>query len=516
MQRNTYCFFMALALVGGIVLSACAPQPEVGTRPPQETSRSRVSDGSLLPSTPAPKKRETAPSQTDTPLPTQPSTPTPALVPMHPSPTPTPLPEQPKEKPWTLPPPSCTKQDLGKGFQIGAVETEGAEEKAIRVTRYVLNWSDAEPQEGVWNRAYIEEIARLADSESCRGRTVMMVVISTPAWAVRKGTVGSGVPQNLDLPPDHPKNYWGRFGKEVSRLFKSRVDHWIVWNEPDVKVTDGGHFWDGTAEEYVILHRTAYFAIREGNPNAKIHLASISQWYTEKYFEDILRALTADPEAPAHGYYFDYVSLNNFNAVNHYIWIVHRIKQIMHARDIDKPIWIMEANFVDPPFSEDIQAAWLVETAALVLAAGGDGFMIYRWKKEETSPYSIVFGIEHKLAAHALRTAAKYLTGEYASAELTITAVWEVTINRPNERVRIIWNFTDTPIAHTLSLMPSGSVRVINKYDEEIPVSRIGDTLQILLAPARAFVRGSGYWVGGDPVIIVETYGEENVAPLAE
>ena len=67
------------------------------------------------------------------------------------------------------------------------------------------------------------------------------MLIYTPHWAAPNPVVGKPVdiPRNLNLPYDHPDNYWGQFVREIVARHQGVVDHWIIWNEPDLY--DPGH-----------------------------------------------------------------------------------------------------------------------------------------------------------------------------------------------------------------------------------------------------------------------------------
>lgn len=391
---------------------------------------------------------------------------------------------------------------------VGAVETAGAAETPpVFVTREVMNWNQMEPQPGVWNEGLLNYFHFMVDRELCAGRTVIMVVVGTPAWAASSGQGGAGVPENLYLPFDDPQNHWGRFIGEITRRFKHKIDRWVIWNEPDLRVTDEGNRWTGTVEEFARLHTVAWHAIKKQNPGSRVHLASISQWYSQIFFRKLLEAFAKDPEAAQHGFYFDCASINLYGSVAEYSWLVGRWREIMWTHGLDKPVMVMEANFLDPPFSEDVQASWLVEAAASTLGAGADGFFIYRWANGMTWPYRVVFGTEHKpLMSRALATAVKYFNGPYASANISWQGtVWRLVIERENERITVLWNLGSTPAIPRVVVYPDVDVRVVNKYDEEIGAARNGNVLSLSLPPASAWVQGAA-WVGGGPVIVAEKW----------
>ena len=394
---------------------------------------------------------------------------------------------------------------------VGAVDVSGTSTPPpILITREVMNWDQMEPQPGVWNVGLLNYYHYMIDRELCAGRAVIMVIVGTPSWASANGRGGAEVPRNLYLPLDDPQNYWGHFMSEISRKLKHKVDRWIIWNEPDIRVTDEGNRWTGSVEEFAQLHKIAYHAIKKQNPGARVHLASISQWYSRFYFAQLLDAFTRDPQAEQYGFYFDCASINLYGGVAEYHWLVSRWREIMWEHGLDKCVMVMEANFLDPPFSEDVQASWLVEAFAGTLGAGADGFFIYRWANGVAWPYRVSFGIEHKpLMRQAFATVTKYFSGPYVKAHASWQgALWRLVLEREDERITVLWNLGDTWATARVVVYPDVDVRIVDKYDEEIGSSRNGNVLSPSLPPAPAWVNG-GAWVGGGPVIVVETWPPE-------
>src|SRR5262249_40612869 len=58
----------------------------------------------------------------------------------------------------------------------------------------------------------------LLDRELRQGFALEGLLLNTPDWAAANPQDGPrSVPKNLDLPWDHPQNYWGRFVEQVAR-----------------------------------------------------------------------------------------------------------------------------------------------------------------------------------------------------------------------------------------------------------------------------------------------------------
>ena len=107
------------------------------------------------------------------------------------------------------------------------------------------------------------------DGERAQGRDVVGLLVNTPDWAAADpGRGGASVPRNLNLPHDHPENYWGRFVRQVVELYRGKIDKWVIWNEPDITpdAPNAAYFiWAGSPADYYQLLKVAYLNT-EGQP----------------------------------------------------------------------------------------------------------------------------------------------------------------------------------------------------------------------------------------------------------
>ncbi len=101
------------------------------------------------------------------------------------------------------------------------------------------------------------------DGEISSGREVVGLLIGVPDWARDEAQL----PMGLWLPPDDPGNSWANFVREAVARYNGRINHWIIWNEPDIAdPTALGHTWDGSIADFVQLQRVAYLVAKEANP----------------------------------------------------------------------------------------------------------------------------------------------------------------------------------------------------------------------------------------------------------
>ncbi len=262
--------------------------------------------------------------------------------------------------------------------------------------RLIFDWSAHQPESADDFFPFFNIPDDWLRNASACGREVVAVVKNTPQWAT-DGPPGAGLPRGIDLPVDDPDNVWASFMRRVAGYYASRgVHRFIIWNEPDIAPGTYGFEFDGTLEDYVRLVKVAYLAAKQGNPQAEIHLAGTTYWHDvnsgERLYTDrLLEAIAADPDAPEHGYYFDALSLHIYFRTDTVYDIVRVYADLLEKHGLgEKSVWITETNAspnLDPDWpvtrpqfqiSLDQQAAFVVQSAALGLAAGAERIAVYK------------------------------------------------------------------------------------------------------------------------------------------
>ncbi|QQS16008.1 MAG: glycoside hydrolase family 1 protein [Candidatus Moraniibacteriota bacterium] len=152
-----------------------------------------------------------------------------------------------------------------------------AKELGHTASRFSIEWSRVEPQEGVWNEEEIVHYQTVV--RALRARNIEPFVTlwhwTLPLWLREQGGM---------LAPKFPE-YFARYAKKVAIALGNDVTFWITLNEPDV-VT--GHAYikaQWPPQERGLLkyiranfalikaHRSTYSAIKQHNPNAHIGIA---------------------------------------------------------------------------------------------------------------------------------------------------------------------------------------------------------------------------------------------------
>jgi hypothetical protein len=248
----------------------------------------------------------------------------------------------------------------------------------------------------------------------------------------------------------------------------------------------------------------------------------------------LLERITQDPDAAASGYYFDVFSLHIYFRTDTVYDIVRQARALLDRYGlVDKRIWINETNAAPtddpqwpverPVYQLDLeqQAAFLVQAAALGLAAGAERIAVYKLYDQALPPGGESFGIlspadqQPRPAYTAWQTAARYF-GDAISAERAQSAHADVVrLAHPNGRQTLVaWARTEAdagieisatgdraqlldPYGTTALLLPENGV-----YRLTLPGARCNDV--------------DGCAVGGPPLIFIQTAGVAAVRDVTE
>ena len=103
-----------------------------------------------------------------------------------------------------------------------------------------------------------EGVTKLAERARANGMRVLGILGFPPAWA---STAPAGAERPWVYKPDLPA--WARFVEATTRQFAGLVDHWEIWNEPNISV-----FWEPqpNATDFLDVVRAGYAAAKRGNP----------------------------------------------------------------------------------------------------------------------------------------------------------------------------------------------------------------------------------------------------------
>ncbi len=363
-------------------------------------------------------------------------------------------------------------------YRFGVVEAYAAPAAASALgagwERVTFRWNEIQPNgPDEWNVVPISD-GQLA-AELSAGRQVVGLLVTTPGWATDLG-IGPGVPQGLYLPADDSNNLWANFVRTIVARYAGRIDHWIVWNEPDI--SDTQHMsWGGSVADFVQLLRVAYSVAKETNPNAVIHMAAVTHWWNEHWFGQFLDALVADPNAAANDYYFDAATLHIYFQPETVYDLTAHYYRLMHNRGIHKPIWIAETNAApsnDPAWpvpnaqfnvSLEEQSIFLIQAFSLGLAAGAERIAVYKMADTETDraanpePFGLVrLDGSRRPAFTAYQVATVYFSGFRGGSWDRRDEISVVTIDRGPRTTTVVW--ARTPELQT-AMIPARTTRAL-------------------------------------------------------
>lgn len=161
------------------------------------------------------------------------------------------------------------------GIVEGFVNAAAATEAGAGYTRIILRWDVIQPAgRDDWKPANVPD--PLIEAELAAGRQVVAVLIGTPAWAATNPADGARSVPDMDA--------WAAFARRMAQHYRGRIDHWIIWNEPDVwDVTHPGSTWAGSVEDYGRLLKTAYLAIKDADPALGVSMAGQTYFHADSH-----------------------------------------------------------------------------------------------------------------------------------------------------------------------------------------------------------------------------------------
>ncbi len=403
--------------------------------------------------------------------------------------------------------------------------------------RLIFDWAQHQPTGPEdWHTLNVDD-RWLKAANQCN-REVVALLKNTPAWAT-DGLAGPGVPRGLYLPVDDPDNVWANFVRRSAQYYAGRgVRHFIIWNEPDISPETYGFEFEGTVEDYARLVKVAYLAAKEGNPAAVIHLAGTTYWHDVNtgqrlYMDRLLELLTADPEAAANDYFFDVFSLHIYFRTDTVYDITMEARHLLDSYGLaDKRIWINETNAAptdDPQWPVqrpvyqldlDQQASFLVQSAALGVAAGAERIAVYKLYDQQLPAGGESFGIlspfdqAPRPAFHAWNVVSRYFNGA-VGAQRARTGLSDVVRLEMGAGyvVWVLWARTEE--SSTVQISASAEkAQWIDQYGN-ITLLRPVDNVYTLVLPAARCNPTDGCAVGGPVSILVQPAGNVQITEVS-
>lgn len=290
-------------------------------------------------------------------------------------------------------------------------------EAGIGMARTDFTWSRIEPEDDQWRPEGYDLLVDLARDS---GIEVLAIIDFGVDWAMPGGS-------HNEIDPAA----FGDYAGYIARHFGDRIDHYEVWNEPDIV-----RFWKPwpNPEHYGRLLEAASKAVRENDPGAIVLFGGMSNaeehiigprglWRFFRQVRDHHPEVCEWFDAMAiHTYTWLQQSSPELGSDDDALLWYDLTGAINHARDVldragcrDKEIWVTETGWPHTLIGEDRQAAYLVRNLVLSMAAAVDRWMVYTfWDGPNSATFTEhAFGLyarhgdnpRPKPAYHAVRTA---------------------------------------------------------------------------------------------------------------
>jgi hypothetical protein len=456
----------------------------------------------------------------------------------------------------TVAPLPAIETDDGRfGFVQGIVQPDLAWQAGARWDRIIFPWSLIQKDgPNSWTQLYFADEAIRAQAR--RGVTVAGVLIYTPQWASPTPEKGRPVdpPRGLDLKYNDPNNAWGQFVRKIVDRHRGVVDHWIVWNEPDMYTPGLRYTFDGSFEQYAQLLKVAYLNAKEVNPNSKVILGGFAYWWDKEhgrppFLGPLLEVIARDPDRQKNNHYFDIVSVHTYTAPLNSFAEPLVMRDILDQRGMKKPIWIGESNVIPHDdvkntlgagqfrASLDQQASYIIEAMAMAVAANVERYAVYKATDEKAENQVELWGLirndgSAKPAYVAYQVGARYFANvrsavfawpgsdkptadQYRrvmrSNENRTQFIWpsqvaQVTMERGDYRTTVVWNTSPEAVTHKVQATARQATLVYKDGRTETIQAKNG-VYSVDLDPSEhnADPRDpSIYMIGGDPLILDE------------
>jgi hypothetical protein len=332
--------------------------------------------------------------------------------------------------------------------RFGVVEAHEAPAAATALgagwTRIRFEWNSIQRNDASqWTMPVSDQTL---NRELASGRQVVGLLVTTPGWATDV-SAGAGVPRGLYLPVDDPNNLWAGFVRRIVGQYAGRIDHWTIWNEPEIPAGSPDMSWGGSVEDYVRLLQVAHTVAKRTNPNAVIHLAAVSHYHDPHWFGRFIEAVVTLPGAAENGYYFDVATLHLYHEPEKIHDITAHYAGMMHGHGLRKPLWIAETNAYLSRATEEQQAFFMFQALSLEIAAGAQRIAVYKMADAagdaaaDPEPFGLVrMDGSRRPAFTAYRIATTYLAGFRGGSWDRRDEIAMVTIDRQASTTTVLWS----------------------------------------------------------------------------
>jgi len=237
---------------------------------------------------------------------------------------------------------------------------DAARAVGARWIRVGFIWELANPEKDTYDFAEFDWIIGQAVARDLR---VLPVVMFTPSWASSR----PNAQEYYLFPPTDARigslasplgtsgtgyDYLYGFARTVASRYGDCIDHWELWNEPDMNESLKDADGDGSsAGEYARMLAYFYRGIKDGNPGARVLSGGLADDPREPGCDaDFLHEILTDEKYPALGN-FDILNIHtNFRGPEEILAQIERNRDALdNAGGGDKRIWITESSYTPIP-----------------------------------------------------------------------------------------------------------------------------------------------------------------------
>jgi hypothetical protein len=410
------------------------------------------------------------------------------------------------------------------GIVDSFVNTTEASAAGAGWTRVFFRWDVVQPGgPSDWKPTNVPDT--FLDAEIGAGREIAAVLIGTPGWATESG-LSTAVP---------PQEYWGDFVYKIASQYKGRINHWIIWNQPDTNdPTSPSYTWDGTEEDYYRLLKEAYLKIKSVDPAMQVHLAGLTYTWdqergTPQYLARLLDIITADPQAEAENQFFDVVSYHLYYDPIRMAQSLADIRSILDRYGLGhKPIWINETNapptedYLEPPtgaagpkITLEEQSAFVIQAFALALAGGAERIAFNKLRNEQAiAPLGLLrTDNSRRPAFDAFQTVTTYFAGTQQADWTQLGSIYVVTLDRGGETTTVLWNSAVTPVNYSLKAI-APQATLVDRWGNGEPITAVDGAYPLELPAAICSNGVNACFIGGVPYLVVEAGAPAQRGPL--
>jgi len=326
-----------------------------------------------------------------------------------------------------------------------------------------LDWSDANPSEGVYNFSPLDQFIAFNQARNSEG---IYTFGRTPLWA-------SSQPNNVNSPygpgecaPPSNMSYWDDYVTAIATHAAGRIKYWEIWNEPNEAT------YCGDMPTIITMAQHAYRIIKGIDPTALILSPSPDKASGPAWLQSFFSgggAGSVDVIA-FHGYWS--------STAEDIVTVVAGFQKVALANGLAQlPIWDTESSWAYtsnmPMPTDSEQAAYIAKYYLLHWSLGVARFSWYAYDASNPWGTFYTYPAGETLAASAYSQIYKWMVGATFTGPCSETnSIWTCQMTRPGGYIaKALWMSTGSaswgvPSEYTQYLDLSGVVH-------RIPANRI-------------------------------------------